>query len=374
MTSMKKLIYILLLAAAMMACSKTEVAYNDAETGEISISPVAGNITKAAVTDGVYPTTNRLALFAFHAPYHKATVNMGDEGEVVTPETPVTVDYARFTEKYLYNTQYYFNNTSKEWIGSGASYYWPITGSLVFAGYSLPAGGQLDIAAGTAAVPNPSFDLQSDVLEIKGYTQSSDRDETFDLMYFGRTDGSYNNRRNGVAVPLVFSHALAWITVEVKGGNGTSGWIITDVQFKGVNTKADFKYDGLAVAPAPKVTWALDAQDTKADMDIFDPEAGQPGQPLTGSFLPIATVKGGTVVIPQTVKGLEITVKYDSPAGDEITEVIPVPLSSDASVKWEAGKHYTYQLTFSPVEIKVAPSVGEWGNEGPTDIAVNPIN
>lgn len=372
---MKRFIYILLcLAAAITACSKTEVAYNDAETGEISISPVAGNITKAAVADGVYPTTNRLALFAFHAPYHKATVNMGDDGEVVTPETTTAVNYSLFSEKYLYNTQYYFNNASHEWIGLDASYYWPITGSLVFAGYSLPASGQLDIAAGTDAEPNPSFDLMSDVLEIKGYTQSSDRNETFDLMYFGRTDGSYNNRRNGVAVPLVFTHALSWITVKVKGETGTSGWKVTDVQFIDVNTKADFKYNGLAVAPNPKVIWKLDDQDTKADMDIFDPEAGQTGQPLTDEFQTIETVPGGTVVIPQTVKGLKITVKYDSPAGDEITEIIPVPLSSDASEKWEAGKHYTYQLTFSPAEIKVAPTVGTWDDGGSPDVPVNPNN
>lgn len=343
---MKKPIYILLSIAAVLACTKTEVAYDDALTGEISISPVAGNITKGAITDGVYPESNHIALFAYHAPDVKA-------GAVT--------DYSGFEEVYLSNTEYYFTGTSESstriWSGLISSYYWPITGSLVFAGYSLPTPSEGQTAS--TPIGTVSYDLATDKLEIKGYTQSANTAETFDLLYFGRTPNSYNNRRDGESISLEFDHALSWITIQVKGGDGalvdSRVWSVTDVTLKDVQTTGDFTYTGTAVAPASKVSWDLTGT-ALADMKVY----GTDSQQLTKDFADIEITPAGLVVIPQGAKKLEVKLSYKSPAGDDIAETVEIDLADYTTVGWEAGKRYTYQLTFDPKQIRVTPTVSEW--------------
>lgn len=367
---MKKTIYILLSIAAAVACSKTEVAYDDALTGEISISPVAGNITKAAIDGETFPTTDHIALFAFHNPAQTAT--------------DVVSDYVAFEQnEYLNDAEFHYNNqTDKQgaiaWSGLNSIYYWPITGSLVFAGHSLPAPattGQASSSIGTV-----TYDLTDDYLKIAGYKQSTDTDVTFDLLYFGRDGKSYNNRREGTSVPIKFNHALSWITIEVKGEAGAlvSGreWSITDLTIQGVNTYADFEFKGTAAGTAedPKIKWTVkDSDDAGDEVDVADMivYSNNTGKQLTSEYVDIeqsqtvdrnVVAKKGIVVIPQPVKSLSVTIKYKSPAGDDIEETFPVELSTNAVENWEAGKHYTYQLKFSPEQILVTPTINGWNN------------
>lgn len=348
---MKKPICILLSIAAVLACTKTEVAYDDALTGEITISPVAGNITKAAITDGVYPEENHISLFAYHAPD-------------VTATTMGALDYTKFTEGYLYNTEYHYtgsDNSTKIWSGLVSSYYWPITGSLVFAGYSLPA--PADGQTASTPIGTVTYDLSADKMVITGYTQSVNTAETFDLLYFGRTAGSYNNRREGNPVQLEFKHALSWITIKVKGGDGAlvngREWSVTNIYLDDVQTIGDFTYLGTS-ASDQKVTWSPGSD--KDDMVIFN---STPAQQLTNAFAEIenkdaeGNLLNGTVVIPQDAKKLYVTITYKSPANDDITETVDIDLAGHTA-NWEAGKRYTYELTFDPKEIRVAPIVETW--------------
>lgn len=352
---MKRLIYICT-ALAVVACSKSEVAY-DGNGGELALSPVSYLSTKGAVTSNVYPEENHIALFAYHNPGQTATDNV--------------TDYSAFAaNQYLNDAEFWYNTASpndkvgtKAWSGLNSIYYWPITGSLVFAGYSLPApeeGQKNSPSIGTA-----SYDLVNDVLEIKGYTQSSSTASTFDLLYFGRDGKSYNNRRDGTAVPVQFNHALAWITINVKGGEGAlvenHVWNVTDMTLKDVNTKGDFTFNGTPEGEEKAIDWDLESDSD--DVIVFN-EAG--GQPLTEVFEVIENETDGTVVIPQAPKQLSVTLSYKSPANDDITESFDIDLSLGADVIWEAGKHYVYNLTFSPVEIKVAPEVTVWLSPGVT--------
>lgn len=351
---MKNPIYILLALASVVSCSKTDVVYDDGLAGEITVSPVASNITKAAISDGVYPEENHISLFAYHNPLHKA--------EAVT-------NYSGFNREYLYNAEYHYQGTpesTKIWSGLLSSYYWPITGSLVFAGYSLPApatAGQPSSSIGTV-----TYDIGTDKLEIKGYTQSASTLYTFDLLYFGRTPNSYNNRREGDPIALTFNHALSWIVIQVKGGDGAlvngKKWSVTDVTLKDVQTTGDFTYLGTAVAPTPKVTWELTS--AKSDMTVYGPAS----QELTDAFETIETTTDGLVVIPQTAKKLEVKISYKSPANVDITETVEIDLAEYTTTGWEAGKKYTYQLSFDPQQILVIPQVSTWPNPG----EVVPVN
>jgi hypothetical protein len=77
----------------------------------------------------------------------------------------------------------------------------------------------------------------------------------------------------------------------------------------------------------------------------------------------IEDVQAGTLIIPQAAKKLYVTIEYASPAGAPIKEVIEIDIPTYTPA-WEAGKKYTYQLTFSPQEILVAPSVDTWPGTG----------
>lgn len=343
---MKKALYIFA-ALAVVACSKTETDYVSSQNDEIVVVPAASNITKAAITDGVYPEANHISIFAYHAPRFK-------EG-ALTEE-----DYSRFVDAYLYDTEYFYTGTEQStriWAGLNASYYWPITGSLVFAGYSLQAplteGERVaSPKIGTSVV----YTLSTDKLEIKGYTQSTDPTSTFDFLYFGRTSSSYNNRRTGDPIALDFKHALSWITIKVKGGKGAlvngHKWSVTSVKLVGVQTTGDFTYTGTAET---KVVW--DTPTTASDTEFVIYSGNQP---LTSTMDVVETVKNGTLVIPQPATTLCVTISYVSPAGDDITEDIEIELSDYTTAGWEAGKRYTYELSFDPTEITVAPIVEKW--------------
>ena len=357
---------IILFALAAVACSKTDVTFDDTQSNEIALMPASGNITKAAITDGVFPTNNHIALYA----YHSTQVNAAADGQTLT-----YTDYAKFDKQYFNGQEFYCKNSAQAiWSGLPAQY-WPATGSMVFAGYSLePTEGK---ANNDAFVRNgaASYTLSSDIFTLTDYTQSNVTSNTYDLLYFGRTDKSYS--KNSINVPVVFKHALAWIEIKVKGNTGSlvSGrvWAITNVEFRGVETEGDFTYNGLASGndDDPKAYWSnwSDAKDVVVfnEDTTTDPETSnsiRPRQSLTNSAAIIENVSHGTVVIPQEAKKLYVTVKYQSPANVEITEVIEVDIPS-VTTAWESGKKYTYELTFSPQEILIAPTVEVWPDETP---------
>ena len=357
---MKKSLYILA-TLAVVACSKTETDYISSQNDEIVVIPAASNITKAAIIDGVYPEANHISLFAFHAPSFPAA------------GTVDASDYSKFVETYLYDTEYFytglFDQSTKIWAGLKSSYYWPITGSLVFAGYSLQAPTTTGARQESPKIGTKvAYELATDKLEIEGYTQSLDPASTFDFLYFGRTSSSYNNRRTGNPIALEFKHALSWITVKVKGGDGAlvddHVWSVTDVKLTGVQKTGDFTYTGTATGT--KVNWDTPATPSDAEFVIYDSAfKGSDGeavgaQELTATMSPVENVTNGTLVIPQSAATLWVTMEYLSPANDTITEEIEIDLSDYTTAGWEAGKRYTYELTFDPKEITVAPIVETW--------------
>ena len=337
---MKKIFISLLAVAALAACSKSEVAYEAAN--EISFAPVAKNITKGAVgtvTDkGTYPTAQPLGVYA----------NYGADA----PSANATV--ANYTTKFLENVKFTYNTTAGAW-GAGES--WPANGSLIFAGYAIPASG----------TPNGTYtyNFTSDKLTITGYTQSNETANTFDLGWFNRTPASYNYRNSAnTAVPVTLAHALAWVEIQVKGEGttitATNPWTIKSMTLNNVYTKGNAECTG---AGADKAKW-----NTLTDLKNMTIYTGS--LPLTGTATVCETTSAGTVVIPQTptavdattpVATLTVTYTYNSPAGVEMPlQTATVPLVVNGG--WKSGYKYTYTLTFKASEILIAPDYGAWEN------------
>ena len=337
----------IIFALAAVACAKTEVSYDNSQNNEIALVPVSGGMTKAAVTDGVFPKNDHIGLFAYYTPEVQA-------GAVS--------DYSQFTTQYFNDTRFHCEANASTWDGLESDYSWPATGSLVFAGYSVyvPNDPQRALAKnGTVR-----YDLEKDLLYIDTFVQSYETNQTYDLLYFGRTAASYG--KNTTSVPVKFKHALSWIEIKVKGATGAimggdRTWRITKVEFRDLECKGHFRYCGTPEPSSPStfkpVMWRT-IDGTSKNVVVYSGN-----QALTSEMKVIENVTAGTLVIPQAAEKLYVTIEYASPAGDPMKEVVEVDIPAQTTDRtWEPGKKYTYQLTFSPEEILVAPEVGSWEN------------
>lgn len=351
---MKKIIISMMAVAALAACTKSEVAYEDAK--EIAFAPVTKNITKAAMT-GTYPTDLRLGVYANYGSVNaETTVN---DGNVASFSTAFLND-ATFTHKTV--------GSISAW-GCGET--WPTNGSLIFAGYSMPAEGTV----GTSR----SYNFSTDVLTIDGYTQSTSTASTFDLCWFGRTTESYNYRNTVDAVDVTLSHALAWIEIRAYGEGttiaGDNPWTITSIVMNNVSNTGKVSCTG---SGAGKATWTSLGSATN-DITIFSGSKA-----LTGTTTVYENTTAGTLVIPQNPTAVDatnpgtadtevatLTVKYTykSPAGTPMPEQTST-VSLAVTDGWKSGYKYVYTLKFKANEILVAPSYGEWADVGDMNIDV----
>jgi uncharacterized protein YbdZ (MbtH family) len=116
---MKKIFIALAAVAALAACSKSEVAYE--QPGEIGIAPFAQNRTKAMVQGTAFPQEN-FALWAFYKQVDAGTT-IADWQSSAEAQQP-----------YIENKEFKPSATAGLW-GGVIPYFWPKIGSLLFAGY-----------------------------------------------------------------------------------------------------------------------------------------------------------------------------------------------------------------------------------------------
>lgn len=377
---MKKIIFSLLAAAALAACTKTDVTYD--APAEIGFAPATKNITKAAMTDGTLGKDEKLGVWAFWN-YNESTAAVTDQTGAIGTDNP----YTAYSNTYLNDATFVCRtDDGTNWGGGDGTnpvyYPWPTNGALVFAGYTKPTDTPSDFSV--AYTLNDNSETQdvdeSDVMTFTNFTQSSETSKTYDLCWFGRTASSYNNRSTGDAVNVTLSHALTWITIQVKGKSDTSlpvtaSWKITDVTLNKVNTVGTGKCVGTTTTSDGTTTPATATWTSKTpvSMEIY---SNSTGQVITKDAANVETEPKGTVIIPQTP--VTLTVKWNYEVGSETkTGQADIDLSLDnlkdesgnAITKistWEAGKHYTYTLVFDSNEILVAPSYSDWATANQT--------
>ena len=348
---MKKLVLAALAIAAMAACTKSNVQYE--QPGEISLQPVAQKATKAAVDGTTYPTSLNFNVWAW----------WGDHGA----DTPL----ANFTNTTPYIAEGKFVSRNDNSWGGATPYYWPTKGSLVFAGYS-PAD-----ASGTFGYTLPSSSETKGKFIVTDYVQSNDITKTHDLMWFDVTDKSYDqNSTDSKGVPVTFQHALSWLTFKFKLADGVTqhNWTITNVKLTGIETTADFNSNS---------GWTEEA--TTKEVGVWSASGDVLPYLVTSEAKVLESAENGVVVIPQSCApetpavdatpavpaAAELVVTYKmktyvngvEPIDQEVT--LPLNGSQITGNKWLPGMHYTYTITFGGNEILIAPSVTKWADETP---------
>lgn len=325
---MKKSLIIALGAIALVACTKTSVSYE--QTGEIGFAPVVRkNSTKAAVTNTTFPAEWSIKVFG----YYDKSVEKGNK-----------YTSGKFTESYLDGVEFTQKTDGGTWTGKDHSYYWPKTGSLLFAGYA------------PADFEGVTHDLATNTFSVDQFNQP-DFSATTDLLYAG-----YDKSVLGENVPMAFSHALSWVTVKAKAA-AAKQIKITNIKFVGLAAKGSST--GL---PAWKTT------ETK-DITVFNPEAACK-VPERDTL--VESYPNCGLVFPQDLAdAAAIEVSYQMNNGADqwfaqspfVAQLKSLTSNKGANTidKWEAGKHYTYVINFSAIgepgsanEIKINPSITDW--------------
>lgn len=348
---MKKIISIVLGVAALAACTKTSVSYE--QPGEIALAPVTrANMTKAAITGTTFPTTNDMGVYAFY-----------NAGKLVgTPKE----EFLTGSAAYLNNVKFVNRTGTGNW-GGETSYYWPKTGSLVFAAYS-PSAANLAYSAG------------EDKFSKADYVQSTDLANTVDLLWSPMTAKSHD--KTTTAVPMVFYHAMSWVTVQAVAANSESEgkFKVKSVKLNGIVNKGSFE------TAVDDIDWTLssDAVDVKT-LTVFNNDAYKEIPKMTPAEV-LENVAKGTVVIPQSLgDAVTLTVVFSQvmPTGDwsadqNLTFTLNKCKVGEPAVelkKWDNGKHYIYTLNFNikgaagENEILIKPTLTDWEN-----VTANSIN
>ena len=324
---MKKSLIIALGAIALVACTKTSVSYE--QTGEIGFAPVVRkNSTKAAVEGTAFPN-QKIKVYGYYD-------NSMDTGS--------SYSAGKFAVEYLPGVE--FAKKGATWAGATTPYYWPKTGSMLFAGYS-----PVDFAGVT-------FTLASNKFSVAECPQP-EFSATKDLLYAG-----YGKSVLSGPVAMAFSHALSWVTVKAKAA-AANQIKITNIKFVGLAEKGSS--DGLP-------EWTVSG--TKEQLNVFAPTSAF-DVPADAAATLVESNPNCGLVFPQTLAdAAEIVVSYEMNNGAgqwfaqaPFVQKLNLLKSGDATInKWEAGKHYTYVINFSAIggepgssnEITIAPTVNNW--------------
>lgn len=356
---MKKIISIVLGVAALAACTKTSVSYE--QPGEIALAPVTrANMTKAAITGTTFPTTNDMGVYAYYNASKPAA----------TPKADFLAGLGQNLSNALYLDNVRFMKKNDFWAGAndqGAAtpYYWPKTGSLVFAAYS-PKGADLAYnAAEDKFYTKTNYAQETD----PSNTNTVDLSKTVDLLWSPMTTESHANGQ----VTMVFYHAMSWVTVQVKAANDESKnkFRVKSIALNNIINEGSFTTNGKTIS------WTPSAADAKT-LSVFSKANSEDSHVVSSATeaAVLENIERGTVVIPQTLgNDAKLTVVFSQmmPTGawsadQNITFVLnKCKVGAELLDSWKNGKHYIYTLSFNikgddtgDNEILIAPSLTDW--------------
>jgi hypothetical protein len=254
----------------------------------------------------------------------------------------------------LENVKFIHNGDNK--YGGEQPAYWPLSGSLVFAGYSpyYPDSGSV----------SATFDAETKTLSISNFVS----DGQTDLMYFLpalSNSGNYVgtlDKNNSVSAN--FLHALSLISFEIKADQLDDGRVtLKTVTLKNANTKGNFSATCASSSGAGTLTWknqtktseyavassslpiALSSSSAIATQDLF-----VPGSNLTNS--PVVEFKYDITYNTVDGSGTVVTVTKE-----DITSSFTI---KDYTAEWEAGKKYVYAVTIGLNRIEFENLKAEW--------------
>ena len=340
---MKKFFFLAVAAiVALAACTKNDV--ERASKREIAYTAVAGkNVVSRAIINNAYyaPTDPAFGVWGLYQETDWSTNHSADVWVGANASTSAQITYA------------------SQWKNAANTDYWPLTGSVVFMGYSpyanVSSKAAISVATNKATLTVTGFQSSTgsyvDDLMWSDAVEKSANDTNYDATGTGAT--TYNG------VPIVFHHALSQIIVNAKtaADYAAQGYTIT---ITGITLTIDDTAT-LTVADdltnAPTVTWTEPATDVTPAILTSGTTA------LTTSWVQ----QGNAIlVIPQTLTEgedvLHVTYKVTKNGHDSsTTKNISLTAGSEVTLSsLAANKKYNLNLLVAMDEILYSPDVVDW--------------
>ena len=335
---------ILMSVSLLAACSRIEHV-SDTKQMEIAMNPLASANTKAVagLITGGYSEDETMGVFSFYSKLK--------EGQPWTSETTVS--------DYFEDAEFEFKVGLQDWAGV-TPYYWPVSGSLIFAGYSPYR--QLD----GVQVQNTSFDVEEKRLSIEGYkvepyvamTEAQMYSESTmytnkcqsDFMYFlPKTDASGNfiGSVKGTTYTADFHHALAQVvfTVQAESTADVDYIRLRQIVLTNVASEGDFSAE-VGRTQGGNVTWTLSDGAIQEDMQVLYNPSTYGGMKLSAQQRKVVEL----LTIPIGEHDIKITYSL-------IVNGTPHEETVTFKDQWEAGKKYIYNLILGTDSIQLVPQI-----------------
>jgi hypothetical protein len=390
---MKKYLFILAAAAALVACSKTELVpavTNDAET-EITYT-VAPKV-RADVKD--FNTGWKFMSYAFY-------LGKDDEGNA-----QAWADKAASSEKYIDGAEisYVSNSTESVWRHVGKKYYWPKNGQLTFfawtnvreyrgvsgitytfssddyiKGVTVDATNGVKIADYDVTYVNPNTSVgnkNTDIL-VADIKADQTKNLTNDYGNFGKTDNADRvDKRESryTGVPTLFKHKLSKVYFTAKTDKDyetTDGikFYVNSIVFKNIAKQGTY-------TQGVDATSCVGSWTTVANTDpqsYFSGNAGVAGTEVNSTVKDIFNIDSQYYYMPQTFGDDAIfVVTYSIDYGNGVKEenlTQTCKLKANNLASFDISKFYTINLTFTLNEILWDPAVEEW-ETGTANVDIN---
>ena len=392
---MNKIIWISAAVLSVAACAKNEVIpVNSGENQEITFN-VAPK-TKADPEPDPEPkpepkpkkeafsTNNVFASWAYYLP---GTVKWDkkDGDNTTDPITPATTPALYINGAVISNTKP--DGTDGVWKAE-KTYYWPKNGSLTFFAYSLNKG-NLDFET----VNVEGHDVKRSTVVCQSNTGifahiDLSVDKNVDFLVADPAKDKKSNVDEGKhfvdGVPTLFRHKLSYIIFNVKTDKAYSdaGKTLTlkSIKFNNVSYEGDYRDIASTTSPA------ISAGFTSANGEgaVVNYTGGSTESPFSQEiksmnsgissidnylYIPQTFAQGSNAYI-EVKYTITTTVAFTTPAGQTSTKEVVEEVTKNIFLnpatgtpmfdKWEMGKKYTINLTFTLDEILWDPAVQDW--------------
>ncbi|CDN33034.1 hypothetical protein BN938_2969 [Mucinivorans hirudinis] len=303
-----------LAALAMVSCTKTDEVSNASQI-EIGFGAQMAKPTKAAIDNGIYPTTEKFGVFAYALTNNKKWAS--DKASAATLMNNVEISYQ-----------------SNVWKATTGKYYWPNDpkSSVTFIAYSPK-----NFTGEEKPIPASYSIANSDGLTFTDFQTDAETD----LMYADEMKDKLGPYQGGMNV--TFKHALTNIFFSAETDQPYPGitYTIKSIKLKDVFTKGTFK-----ALPTP--TWAL-----ASSTDDFEPYSGS-GVVVTSTNT--GKIGADLMMMPQDASAATIEVVYTISGTNVATETVTSVLELTGH-RWEINQRIEYVILIEMSEIIYNPKV-----------------
>ena len=334
---------------ALAACTKTEIDSSTKKDRTINFTAVAGKATKAPIESTYYPTDIPFGVYAYALTAGKTWADDSADGQLYMDNETVS-----------YNTTVDANGI----YATATTYYWPLSGTLTFVGYSPKA------TTGTVA-----YNKSSKVLSVTDFTVNSSAASQQDLMWAttqsGCTDVSTADKSNYLSaqgdqasvnqgVEMLFHHALSQVKFNVKKAAGLDDYTIT---VNAISFHA--KNKGTLTVTADVASWGTSA--AYLTEGAFDYSAGSNLSVVApnNSATSFASFGVANMPVPQalTANDQTFTITYSLAKGQvdlgqKTTD--PISLLGGDVTSWEPNTIYNYNIVIDLKKIYFSPTIAAW--------------